>query len=225
MRTGGKLSVAVAGLMGLVLIPAARAKEAQMGELAGAATGKVETATFGAGCFWCTEAVFERVPGVLSVRSGFMGGTVKDPTYKQVCAGATGHAEVTRLDFDPSRVSYESLLDLFWRMHDPTTLNRQGADVGTQYRSVIFFHSAGQKKAAEASKAALAGSGRFDAPVVTEIVQASEFYPAEDYHQDYYRRNSEAAYCRFVIAPKLKKLGMKNNVPDRPGASAVREEP
>jgi peptide-methionine (S)-S-oxide reductase len=211
--------------MGLVLIPAARAKEAQMGELAGAATGKVETATFGAGCFWCTEAVFERVPGVLSVRSGFMGGTVKDPTYKQVCAGATGHAEVTRLDFDPSRVSYESLLDLFWRMHDPTTLNRQGADVGTQYRSVIFFHSAGQKKAAEASKAALAGSGRFDAPVVTEIVQASEFYPAEDYHQDYYRRNSEAAYCRFVIAPKLKKLGMKNNVPDRPGASAVREEP
>jgi peptide-methionine (S)-S-oxide reductase len=110
-------------------------------------------------------------------------------------------------------------------MHDPTTLNRQGADVGTQYRSVIFFHSAGQKKAAEASKAALAGSGRFDAPVVTEIVQASEFYPAEDYHQDYYRRNSEAAYCRFVIAPKLKKLGMKNNVPDRPGASAVREEP
>lgn len=211
MKAAGMLSVIAAGLLGFLSVPAAQAKEAEMSEHGGAATGKVETATFGAGCFWCSEAVFEQVPGVLSVRSGFMGGTVKNPTYKQVCAGTTGHAEVIQLDFDPARVSYESLLDLFWRMHDPTTLNRQGADVGTQYRSVIFFHGPEQKKSAGESKARLAAGGRYDAPVVTEIVEASEFYPAEDYHQDYYRQNSGEAYCRLVITPKLKKLGMKKN--------------
>ena len=147
-----------------------------------ASAGEVQKATFGAGCFWCTEAVFERIPGVLSVSSGYMGGTTPNPTYKDVCSGRTGHAEVTQVIFDPSRTTYNALLDTFWRMHDPTTLNRQGADAGTQYRSAIFYHSAEQMAAAEASKAALAKSGRYDGPIVTEIVAASTFYPAEDYH-------------------------------------------
>lgn len=166
-------------------------------------------ATFGSGCFWCTEAVFQSLDGVLSVTSGYTGGEVKNPTYEQVCSGTTGHAEATRVEFDPTRISYGKLLDLFWKSHDPTTLNRQGADVGTQYRSVIVYHSDEQKAEAEASRNAVDGSGLFHAPIVTRIEPAGEFYPAEGYHQDYYRNNPSAAYCAFNIRPKLKKLGLE----------------
>lgn len=166
-------------------------------------------AMFGAGCFWCSEAVFQRAPGVLGVASGYAGGTIKNPSYKQVCTGDTGHAEVVRLEYDPSRISYPQLLELFWAMHDPTTLNQQGADRGTQYRSVIFWFTPQQKAEAEASRQALDASGKLDQPVVTEIVPAPEFYPAEDYHKDYFNDNRTAPYCRFVIEPKLKKLKMQ----------------
>ena len=168
-----------------------------------------QLATFGAGCFWCTEAVFERLPGVSDVKVGYMGGKVENPTYRQVCTGETGHAEVMQLRFDPTLTSYHDLLILFFQMHDPTTLNRQGADVGTQYRSVIFTHNDGQKKTAEALKRKLDRSGDYENPIVTEISPASTFYVAEDYHQDYFEENGEAPYCRFVIAPKLKKLGLE----------------
>lgn len=167
----------------------------------------LETATFGAGCFWCVEAVFENLDGVKSVESGYMGGSVENPTYQQVTTGTTGHAEVTRIYFDPEVIQFETLLDWLWRSHDPTTLNRQGADVGTQYRSAIFYHSEAQKEAAEASRAA--AQSDFDAPFVTEITPASEFYVAEDYHQDYYRLNKSAPYCQMVIRPKLKKLDLE----------------
>lgn len=169
---------------------------------------QLQQATFGAGCFWCTEAVFERIEGVKSVISGYSGGHTKDPTYKEVCTGDTGHAEVVRIEYDPDKVSYEELLYWFWQMHDPTTLNRQGADIGTQYRSVIFYHSEEQKKAAEKSKAVPRASGKYKTPIVTQIVPATEFYKAEDYHQEYFSKNVDAPYCRFVIQPKLKKLGM-----------------
>ena len=165
------------------------------------------TATFGAGCYWCTEAVLEQLDGVLDVKSGFMGGKVADPTYEQVCSGTTGHAEVVQVTFDPARISYDTLLEWFWKLHDPTTLNRQGNDSGTQYRSVIFYHSDEQKKAAEASR--VAHSKDFDRPIVTEIVAAAPFYEAEDYHQDYYRGNKGQPYCQFVIRPKLEHLGLK----------------
>lgn len=167
----------------------------------------LETATFGAGCFWCVEAVFENIDGVKAVESGYMGGQVKDPTYREICTGTTGHAEVTRIYFDPGVVSYETLLDWLWRSHDPTTLNRQGVDVGTQYRSAIFYHSEAQRATAEASKAA--AQKDFERPIVTEITPAQEFYEAEDYHQDYYRLNKSAPYCQMVIRPKLKKLDLE----------------
>ena len=168
-----------------------------------------EVAVFGAGCFWCAEAVFQRVPGVKTVAPGYAGGRTPNPTYEQVCSGQTGHAEVARIEFDPGQVSYNRLLDLFWEMHDPTTLNCQGADVGAQYRSVIFCTTEAQKKAAEASRDALAKSGAYKVPIVTEILPAPTFYPAENYHRDYFNKHSDAPYCRFVIQPKLKKLGMK----------------
>ncbi len=168
--------------------------------------GRTESATFGGGCFWCLEAVFERLPGVRSVTSGYAGGSVAHPTYEQVCTGKTGHAEVVRIDYDPSVVTYEQLLDLFWQAHDPTTMNRQGADVGTQYRSIILYHSEAQRVAAEKSLAALASGGVLSSPVVTEIVPLKHFYRAEEYHQHYFQKNPDAAYCRIVIAPKLKKL-------------------
>ena len=168
---------------------------------------RLEKATFGAGCFWCVEAVFERLDGVRSVVAGYAGGTTPDPTYEEVCTGRTGHAEVAQVTFDPAKVTFDQLLDLFWRSHDPTTLNRQGADVGTQYRSVIFFHDEGQKKAAEESKASAAR--QFGAPIVTQIVPLATFYPAENYHQDYYRNNPKAPYCLFVIRPKLGKLKLE----------------
>jgi len=170
---------------------------------------ETETVTLGAGCFWCVEAVLEQLDGVLSVRSGFMGGHVADPTYEAVCSGSTGHAEVVEVRFDPSRIPFAELLEWFWRLHDPTTLNRQGADVGTQYRSAIFHHTDEQRALAEARKAALDAAGAFPSPIVTEIAPASEFYPAEDYHQEYYRNNRSAGYCRMVIAPKLDHLGLE----------------
>ena len=165
-----------------------------------------EIASFGAGCFWCVEAVFENLDGVHSVESGYMGGSLENPTYKDVCSGVTGHAEIVQIAFDPEIISYETLLDWLWRSHDPTTLNRQGADTGTQYRSAIFYHSEDQRITAEASKAA--AQKDFKDPIVTEITAASTFYPAENYHQDYYRLNQAAPYCQRVIRPKLKKLGL-----------------
>ena len=173
-----------------------------------ASAPRTELATFGAGCFWCVEAVLEQLDGVLDVTSGYMGGHVPNPTYKAVCTGETGHAEVVQVTFDPARISYDALLEWFWRLHDPTTLDRQGADVGTQYRSVIFVHSPEQRRLAEASKLAAAPS--FDDPIVTEITDAGTFWSGEGYHQDYYRQNRSQGYCRMVIAPKLKKLELKD---------------
>jgi len=166
-----------------------------------------ELATFGGGCFWCVEAVFERLEGVQSVVAGYAGGTTLNPTYKQVCSGTTGHAEVAQISFDPAKISYRQLVDLFWDAHDPTTLNRQGADVGTQYRSVIFYHDEQQKLIAEQSKQE--AQKNFTQAIVTEIHPLTKFYPAENYHQDYYRNNPQAPYCQFIIKPKLKKLEWK----------------
>jgi peptide-methionine (S)-S-oxide reductase len=163
-------------------------------------------ATFGSGCFWCTEAVFQRLKGVHSVVSGYSGGTVKNPTYQQVCTGTTGHAESIQVTYDPAVVSYEELLEVFWQTHDPTTQDRQGNDVGPQYRSVIFYHTDEQKRLAAEYKKKLDNSGAFDAPIVTQIVPFTEFFPAEDYHQNYYNQNSQKSYCRVVIGPKLAKL-------------------
>ena len=169
--------------------------------------GQLEKATFGAGCFWCVEAVFERLDGVKSVVAGYAGGTKANPTYEEVCTGKTGHAEVAQIAFDPDVISYETLLDWLWKSHDPTTLNRQGADAGTQYRSVIFYHDEKQKAAAEKSKAD--AQQMFKNPIVTEIQPLTKFYEAENYHQDYYKNNSNAPYCTFVIRPKLKKLNLE----------------
>lgn len=167
-----------------------------------------EVITLGAGCFWCTEAVYQQIPGVLSVTSGYMGGTVKNPTYEQVCNGNTGHAEVVQVVFEPTKVTLAQILKTFWHVHDPTTLNRQGADEGTQYRSAIFFHQPAHKAVAEQSLKEAASE--FSRPIVTEITAAAEFYPAEGYHQDYYRLNKgRNPYCRAVIAPKLRKAGLK----------------
>lgn len=166
----------------------------------------IDTATFGAGCFWCVEAVFQRLDGVLSVKSGYAGGSVKNPGYKEVCSGLTGHAEVCQITFDTTKVSFDELLEVFWKTHDPTTLNRQGNDVGTQYRSVIFYHTEEQHLKAESYKKALNTSGAFNAPVVTEIKPFSNYYPAEDYHQNYYNQNGQEGYCRYVIQPKLEKF-------------------
>jgi peptide-methionine (S)-S-oxide reductase len=164
-----------------------------------------EIATFGAGCFWCVEAVFQELKGVIKVESGYMGGHTPDPTYREVCTGETGHAEVTRITFDPTVISYEELLEVLWTSHDPTTLNRQGADAGTQYRSAIFYENEDQKAKAEKSKKEVATT-IWDKPIVTEIVPASTFYPAEEYHQDYFANNPNAGYCRIVIAPKVEKV-------------------
>lgn len=166
-----------------------------------------EVATLGAGCFWCIEAVLEQVEGVQSVESGYTGGQTENPTYKDICTGRTGHAEVVRVSFDPTVLSYAELLDWFWRLHDPTTLNRQGNDRGTQYRSAIFYHSDEQRKIAETSKRDVQPT--FDDPIVTEVTEAAVFYPAEKYHQGYYFDNTSQGYCQMVIAPKLKKLGLK----------------
>ena len=171
-------------------------------------TMNTEIATFGAGCFWCVEAVFQELKGVIKVESGYMGGQTEDPTYRDVCTGNTGHAEVTRITFDSTVISYEELLEVLWTTHDPTTLNRQGADAGTQYRSAIFYYSAEQKQKAEKSKQEVATT-IWDKPIVTEIVPADTYYPAEDYHQDYYANNPNAGYCRIVITPKVEKVREK----------------
>jgi len=165
---------------------------------------KTEFATFGGGCFWCTEAVFEHVAGVKAVVSGYAGGTTANPTYEDVCTGRTGHAEVIRVEFQPQEVSYERLVEIFFEAHDPTTLNRQGADEGTQYRSVIFYHNEAQKAAAGKVKAA--AQANFDDPIVTEISPLPRFYPAENYHQDYFKNNPGKGYCTVVIRPKVSKL-------------------
>ncbi|MBN2235012.1 MAG: peptide-methionine (S)-S-oxide reductase MsrA [Opitutales bacterium] len=167
----------------------------------------MEQAILGGGCFWCTEAVFETLEGVTEVESGYMGGAVPNPSYEQVCTGKTGHAEVIRITFDPSILTFSDLLDLFWEAHDPTTLNRQGADVGTQYRSVIFFTNDQQKQASMDS--IQRAQVRFNDPIVTEVTPASDFYPAEDYHQNFYTENTNYPYCRAVITPKLKKLAKR----------------
>jgi peptide-methionine (S)-S-oxide reductase len=163
-------------------------------------------ATFGNGCFWCTEAVFQRLKGVQSVVSGYSGGHVKNPTYRQICNGDTGHAEVIQITYDPQRISFDELLEVFWKTHDPTTLNRQGNDVGPQYRSVVFYHDEVQRKLTEHYKQQLDASGAFRAPIVTEISPFTEFYPAEEYHQQYFDLNPEQMYCRMVIAPKVEKF-------------------
>ena len=167
---------------------------------------KYEVATFGAGCFWCTEAVFQRLKGVIKVESGYSGGTVPNPSYDEVCNGKTGHAECSQITFDPAIISYAELLEVFWKTHDPTQFNRQGADVGTQYRSVIFYHNEGQKKLAENYKNELEKAKIWDKPIVTEISQFKTFYIAEDYHQNYYNQHSGKPYCSFVITPKLEKF-------------------
>jgi peptide-methionine (S)-S-oxide reductase len=170
-----------------------------------------ELATLGGGCFWCLEAQFETLPGVKAVTSGYAGGQVANPTYKHVCGGDTGHAEVVQIEFDPAKITLAQLLEAFWDAHDPTTPNRQGADVGTQYRSIILYHSEAQRLAAEQSRAAAAR--KFSRPIVTEIVPLEKFYPAEAYHQDYFRKNPHAGYCQVVIAPKLKKFQAKPAAP------------
>ena len=172
-----------------------------------ATTNSMELATLGGGCFWCTEAIYQMLPGVKSVTSGYAGGTKENPTYKEVCTGRTGHAEVIQIAYDPKIISYEKIVDTFWEAHDPTTLNRQGADTGTQYRSIILYANEAQKAAAEKSKAA-AGKN-FNAPIVTEIVPLKKFYAAEIDHQDYYRNNPSAGYCQAVIRPKVEKFEKK----------------
>jgi peptide-methionine (S)-S-oxide reductase len=169
----------------------------------------LQTATLAGGCFWCTEAIYKRLKGVASVTSGYTGGTMKDPSYSLVSSGDTGHAEAIQIMFDPKVISYEKLLDVFWATHDPTTLNQQGADIGSQYRSSIFYHNAQQKKTAESSKDALKKAGKYDKPIVTEIVPFTTFYKAESYHQNYYDENRTYPYCSVVIDPKIHKL-MKN---------------
>lgn len=166
----------------------------------------MEEATFGAGCFWCVEAVFQRVNGVQSVTSGYAGGHVKNPSYREICTGKTGHAEVARIVFDPNLISFEELLEIFWKTHDPTTLNRQGADVGTQYRSVIFYHDENQKSTADKYKVILDQAGIYENPIITEISPLPDFYEAEEDHQNYYNNNSSQPYCTFVVAPKIDKL-------------------
>ena len=166
----------------------------------------LETATFGGGCFWCTEAVFQQIKGVKTVESGYCGGHVKNPTYEQVCGKKTGHAEVIRIMFDPKVVDYKKLLEVHWKSHDPTTLNQQGADKGPQYRSAIFYHSEQQKEIASAYKKKLDESGAFGKPIVTEITAADTFYPAEDYHQNYFNRNPSQGYCAMLIGPKVSKI-------------------
>ena len=167
---------------------------------------KMDTATFGNGCFWCTEAIFQQLEGVESVENGYSGGHVVNPSYEEVCNKTTGHAEVLRIVYDPKKISFDELLEVFWQTHDPTTLNRQGNDVGPQYRSVIFYHNEEQKQKAEKYKVELDKSGAFDNPIVTAIESLKNYYPAEDYHQNYYKNNPNQGYCYFVIKPKVEKF-------------------
>jgi len=167
---------------------------------------QIDTATFGAGCYWCVEAIFQRLNGVISVESGFSGGHIKNPTYREVCTGTTGHAEVCRIQYDPQVIGYDELLEVFWKTHDPTTLNRQGNDAGTQYRSVIFYHNEQQKILASEYKDKLEKAGIWNDPIVTEIVPFEAFYKAKNDHQNYYNQNTSQPYCTFVITPKIEKF-------------------
>jgi len=173
---------------------------------ANAQAKKTEKATFGMGCFWCTEAIFQRLKGVTAVKSGYEGGQLPNPTYEEVCSGNTGHAEVLQITYNPMEISYDELLEVFWKSHDPTTLNRQGADTGTQYRSVIFYHTPQQKTLADQYKAELNKTNAYGKKVVTVIEAAKPFYVAESYHQNYFNKNSSESYCRLVIQPKIEKL-------------------
>lgn len=199
--------------IGVVLLPACRPSNANSDLTTSAMKSPVnpnsptELATLGGGCFWCTEAIFQMLPGVKSVTSGYAGGHTENPTYEAVCSGATGHAEVIQVAFDPTQVSYAKILETFWEAHDPTTLNRQGNDTGTQYRSIILYHDAKQKETAEESKAA--AQKNFAASIVTEIVPLTKFYAGEGYHQNYYRSNPNQGYCRAVIRPKVEKFEKK----------------
>ena len=166
----------------------------------------IETATFGTGCFWCTEAIFQQLDGVIKVTSGYSGGHVVNPTYEQVCNKTTGHAECLNIEYDKSKITFDELLEVFWKSHDPTTLNRQGNDEGPQYRSAIFYHNEEQKEKAEKYKVQLNESGIFDKPIVTEITPFDVFYPAENYHQNYYNNNGSQPYCSYVIRPKVEKF-------------------
>jgi peptide-methionine (S)-S-oxide reductase len=192
-----------------VTIEAHRADQSQesIGQEKDMGSPTTELATFGGGCFWCIEAVFEGQEGVKSVTSGYAGGTKENPTYEEVCTGRTGHAEVVQIEYDPRTISYEELLDIFWKAHNPTTPNRQGADNGTQYRSIILYHNDAQKERALRSKDQ--ASQMFSDPIVTEVVPLGEFYRAEEYHQDYYAKNPYAGYCTVVIRPKLRKMGLE----------------
>jgi peptide-methionine (S)-S-oxide reductase len=198
---------ALLAALGLAWTASAADAKTPMNQPASPSTNRTETLTVGGGCFWCVEAVFELVEGVKSVVSGYAGGHTENPTYKQVCEGTTGHAEVVQIEFDPARVSLERLLEIFWDCHDPTSLNRQGADVGTQYRSIILYVNETQRDLALKSKAA--AQARFARPMVTEIVPLKKFHAAELYHQDYFRNNPNQGYCALVIAPKVEKMKKK----------------
>jgi len=212
------ISLLVAGAMNLTVVGRAQTnhsnQSAMMNNSNPPSTNLTEIADLGGGCFWCMEAVFERLPGVISVTSGFAGGHTENPTYQEVCTETTGHAEVTQIEFDPAKISYDKLLEVFWQAHDPTTLNRQGADEGTSYRSIILYRDEKQKLEAEKSK--LAAQANFKNPIVTEIVPLKKFYEAEDYHQQYFDNNSSAPYCQVVIAPKLEKLERAKVIQESP---------
>ena len=202
--------VTATAVIALATIPLAVAQSpnTKPGEVAVSTKAEIKEAvvTLAGGCFWCTEAVYEQMQGVSDVVSGYIGGSLKNPDYKSVCTGTTGHAEAVEIYYDPSITTYEEILDVFFKTHDPTTLNRQGADSGTQYRSAIFFHDAAEKQAAEAYIAKLNAKGEFKAPIVTKLEPASEFYPAEEYHQDYFRKNPNAAFCQAVVKNKVRKF-------------------
>lgn len=196
-------------MLGFTLASCAQPKEKtekEPGDMTISTDQKTATAIFGNGCFWCTEAIFQQLEGVIKVESGYSGGANPNPTYEEVCTGLTGHAEAARITYDPAKISYATLLEAFWESHDPTTLNRQGNDVGTQYRSVIFYENEEQHKEAEFYKKKLQESGAFNNPIVTEITPLKEFYVAENYHQNYYNQNGSAPYCTYVIKPKLEKF-------------------
>lgn len=196
-------------VFGGLLTTVARAEETKMADSAkseNAESNDLEQVTLGSGCFWCTEAVFDHLKGVKSAVSGYSGGRLANPTYEQVCNGTTGHAEVIQVTYDPSQISFTDILRVFWETHDPTTLNRQGHDVGTQYRSAVFYHTEAQRKLAEEYKKQLDASGTFKDPIVTEITKFEKFYPAEQYHQEYFALNPNQQYCQYVIRPKVEKF-------------------
>ena len=200
------INITLAGFMSLNSCAEHKPQTNNMSDDRITALGKKDTATFATGCFWCTEAIFQRLDGVLKVTSGYSGGSIANPTYEEVCTGTTGHAECCQIIYDPAKISFDELLEVFWKTHDPTTLNRQGNDAGTQYRSAVFYHTEEQKEKAEEYKKALNESGAFNNPIVTVIEPFKNFYSAEDYHKNYYNYNSGQPYCRFVIQPKIEKF-------------------